>query len=532
MFDFASGDCVVTVDDAHPNAAIWAIAVRPDGRGFVTASADKTVKFWNFNLASDKLSVDLDRQLVLPADVLTVRFNHTKHQSQLLLAVGLLDNTVRIFYDDSLKLFLTLYGHKLPVMCVDMSYDHRLLVSGSADKTVKIWGLDFGDCHRSLFGHSDSVTAVRFVNNTHYFFSASKDGTIRYWDADRFEQILLLTGHKGAVWSLDVSNNGRHLFSSGQDRSIRVWTRTDDLVFIEEEKERMLESQADKAATADTNQQIVTYDRENGGGLFSGANKSQTMIASMSSIDSIRSGESLMAAIDLVEETLTSVKEKYRQTVDKDPTILTKDEKARKEIYEKIEKEICQVNPMFLQLTSFPYLQRNLRQIKLPDLEPALLLLPFHYIKRFFPLITELLRRGYDLELNSRIVLFLLTIHSNQIIATKVFMKELLELQDLLFQNLFAYRNLIGMNQMGFWFMTQQIQRGNEDVQAVTEVSKGGSGGLPAGLITSLTPEMGINADKIAHLDGSNFSQSTASHQNHQTVKAVEPRSAKKAKLV
>jgi U3 small nucleolar RNA-associated protein 12 len=45
-----------------------------------------------------------------------------------------------------------LYGHRLPVLCLDISDDGSLLVSGSADKNVKVWGLDFGDCHRSLFG--------------------------------------------------------------------------------------------------------------------------------------------------------------------------------------------------------------------------------------------------------------------------------------------------------------------------------------------------------------------------------------------
>jgi U3 small nucleolar RNA-associated protein 12 len=94
----------------------------------------------------------------------------------MMLAIGLLDNTIKVFYDDSLKFFLSLYGHKLPVMALDISYDNRILISGSADKTIKIWGLDFGDCHRSLLGHEDSVTRLRFQESTHYFFSASKDG--------------------------------------------------------------------------------------------------------------------------------------------------------------------------------------------------------------------------------------------------------------------------------------------------------------------------------------------------------------------
>ena len=68
------------------------------------------------------------------------------------------------------QFFLSLYGHKLPVLCLDISSDSELLVSGSADRNVKIWGLDFGDCHKSIFAHDDrygvmskmsSVTSLR-----------------------------------------------------------------------------------------------------------------------------------------------------------------------------------------------------------------------------------------------------------------------------------------------------------------------------------------------------------------------------------
>lgn len=56
---------------------------------------------------------------------------------------------------DTFKFFLTLYGHKLPVLCMDISSDGDLIVTGSADKNLKIWGLDFGDCHKSIFAHAD-----------------------------------------------------------------------------------------------------------------------------------------------------------------------------------------------------------------------------------------------------------------------------------------------------------------------------------------------------------------------------------------
>ena len=55
--------------------------------------------------------------LKMTDDVLCVRVSPDGR----LLAVALLDSTVRVFFADSLKFFLSLYGHKLPVLSMDIS---------------------------------------------------------------------------------------------------------------------------------------------------------------------------------------------------------------------------------------------------------------------------------------------------------------------------------------------------------------------------------------------------------------------------
>ncbi|KAJ7317730.1 hypothetical protein JRQ81_003892 [Phrynocephalus forsythii] len=169
LFDLASGNQLENLD-AH-DGALWSISLSSDQRGFVTGGADKCVKFWEFQLVKDengvqkRLSVKQTRVLQLDEDVLCIRYS----PNQKFLAVALLDCTVKIFYTDTLKFFLSLYGHKLPVLCMDISYDGTLIATGSADRNVKIWGLDFGDCHRSLFAHDDSVMYLQFVPKSHLF---------------------------------------------------------------------------------------------------------------------------------------------------------------------------------------------------------------------------------------------------------------------------------------------------------------------------------------------------------------------------
>ena len=212
LFELASIDPVAEIADAHAGA-LWALDVHPDGRTVATGGADNDVKFWAVQAgaggaplaegaddargaASAALELAHARTLRMADDVLAVRYSRARSgaargeaAARQLLAVATLDATVKVFFADTLKFSLSLYGHKLPVLCVDTTDDGALIATGSADKTLKLWGLDFGDCHRSLLAHDDSVTAVRFVPQTHYVFTASKDKTVKYWDADRFEQV-------------------------------------------------------------------------------------------------------------------------------------------------------------------------------------------------------------------------------------------------------------------------------------------------------------------------------------------------------
>ena len=52
LFDIAASVCLATVK-AH-TAEVWSISIRPDKRKFMSGSADKEVKFWEFDLVEDR----------------------------------------------------------------------------------------------------------------------------------------------------------------------------------------------------------------------------------------------------------------------------------------------------------------------------------------------------------------------------------------------------------------------------------------------------------------------------------------------
>jgi U3 small nucleolar RNA-associated protein 12 len=67
--------------------------------------------------------------------------------------VCLQNSQVVINYADTHKMFLKLYGHKLPILSFDLSSDDAILATGSVDKDIRLWDMDFGHSIKAIFAH-------------------------------------------------------------------------------------------------------------------------------------------------------------------------------------------------------------------------------------------------------------------------------------------------------------------------------------------------------------------------------------------
>ena len=125
LYDVGSST-LIEVTKAH-SAEIWGISLRPDGKGLVTGSADKDVKFWDFEIKDvvvndededapratrKSLTMVHTRTLKMTDDVLAIKYSPDGR----FLAVALLDFTVKVFYADTLKFYLSLYGHRVSMI--------------------------------------------------------------------------------------------------------------------------------------------------------------------------------------------------------------------------------------------------------------------------------------------------------------------------------------------------------------------------------------------------------------------------------
>ena len=408
IFDIASSTLLETMK-AH-DRDIWSLQVHPDGKSLVTGSADKSAKFWEFRIVQKEvlgtarkiamLTLFHTRTLKVSDDILAVRYSPDTR----LLAVSTLDSTVKLFFTDTLKLFLTLYGHKLPVLSMDISYDSKLIVTSSADKNVRIWGLDFGDCHKALFAHQDSIMSVAFVQNNnegngHHFFSASKDKIVKYYDGDKFEQIQRLGGHHGEIWAMTIARSGEFLVSASHDKSIRIWRQTDEQIFLEEEREKELEELYENTLLTSLEHDDTVEGDE------------QVVAAGKQTVETLMAGEKIAEALELGMEDLKLMKEYQKaQPVNQKAAMQSR-------------------NPILLannNISASAYVLKTFHRIPAASLQDALLVLSFSQLPALFTFLALWASEGRNIPLTCRILFFMLNIHQRQLVSSRL-MRPLLE---------------------------------------------------------------------------------------------------------
>lgn len=434
LIDLSTSEIIHHIEGAHDDS-IWTIEVTTDGKSILTGSSDKTVKYWEIkvNTLEEKLNLSHTKTLELNESVISIKASDDSKY----LAVSLMDNTVKVFFFDTLKFYLSLYGHKLPVLSCDISFDSKMIITCSADKNVRIWGLDFGDCHKSIFAHDDSIMNIKFFPNSHNFITCSKDKYIKYWDGDKFDQVQKFAAHLGEVWGLSISSDSEFFVSISHDFSIRVWKQDNDEVFIQEEREKEMDElyETDLLTSLDgddiTPRAKTNEDEDDADLDDAGVVRSKTM-------ENLKASEKLIEALDLLNE--------------EDNALL----------------KAMNTNPS-------ENLFNTLTKIKPNQLEDCLLVLPFSYSVKLLKEINKWTKNNDLLQKNtSRLNLIcralFFTVRSNhmELISQndEVFKNEIISLKDQLRTMIKDNSKDIGFNVEGLKFLQQKWAADHSHVYA------------------------------------------------------------------
>lgn len=418
IVDISSGDVIETIE-AHTKE-VWTVSILPNKLGCLTAGGDNTVKLWNTELIDTGMTLIHQKTLMLEDPVLFACVSPDSN----LIAAALLDSTVKIFFMDTLKFFISLYGHKLPITCLDISYDSSIITTGSADRTIKIWGLDYGDCHKSLLAHEDSVTSIKFVPNTHLFFSCSRDGKLKQWDADNFERILTIDAHHGEAWCLSVSPNGNHVVSCGQDRVIRLYEKSHEPLVLEDERET--EREKEEETTLATGSDSVVHGR------------STLHLASRKTVTAEKGAELLLECIEVLTDYKKELLECKRAARDLPP--------------------LPQIMLAFNAKNDTEYFLAVLRKIRTSDFEEILSLLSLSSVCQLLELLLPLLQSaGNETETIVKILVFLLRAHHKPIVSSGNLFLVLRKLQTLAVERINQLNDTVGCNLHGLLYFQREM---------------------------------------------------------------------------
>lgn len=299
---------------------------KPDGAGFVTLGADRRLLLWSIGLTEDKKNAqtpgtrgaakkarmtgaDRDDDNAMSAgaggsgatllqeqeiELTEVPLCAAFSPDGRFFGVGLQNNNVQLFFADTMKPYLSLFGHKLPPTSLSFSTDGTLVASVGMDKSLRFWGTDFGDCHRAIHAHDDYITQVEFLEDTHYVFTVSMDGSVKQWDGDNWTMIQLFRQHQRGLWAVSVTANGTCIATAGADRCIRCFLRTQDIVFPHEEEERMAQEAMDEETAKRAALQKLDGADVNGTGV------AEVGIAGQQTATTAEAAERLMEALDIV----------------------------------------------------------------------------------------------------------------------------------------------------------------------------------------------------------------------------------------
>jgi phospholipase A-2-activating protein len=189
MWDASSGKCVRTIADAH-GSSVLALLALPDSDGFLSGSADKTIKRWDIGHTTD--SGGNASSSLTPSKTITGHAD-TVRGLALMPNVGFLsashDCTARLWTLEG-ETVCVFIGHAALVYsasCVSVSSQTgSLVITGSEDNTAKLWNPNDGSCLQTI-KHPGCVWAVSAFpsggdgENGGDVVTCCADGVARVW---------------------------------------------------------------------------------------------------------------------------------------------------------------------------------------------------------------------------------------------------------------------------------------------------------------------------------------------------------------
>jgi len=192
------------------------VDVTPDGKRAISASSDKTLRFW-----------DLENNVclsLLKGHQNTVKSVRMTPDARIAVSGGY-DNTVRVWNLNEGKCTSILEGHVNTISCVDITPDGKIAISSSRDQTLRLWDLKHGRCLKILKGHQSTVNTVCFTADGHTAVSGGgqNDHTLRIWDMLTGKNQKIIEVPEQEIQCLSITPDGSKAVTVSNNNIIRLW---------------------------------------------------------------------------------------------------------------------------------------------------------------------------------------------------------------------------------------------------------------------------------------------------------------------
>ena len=190
-----------------------AVALRPDGKLALIASADRSVRVWDVETKRDS-----KRLIGHTATVWAAAFSPDGSKA----ISGSVDGTARIWDLSNAQELFKLEGHDAMVSAVAFSADGTKAITGSLDGSVVWWNALTGKEIRRLDGAGKAVYAISLHPKEKLAAIAAERGIV-LWNYATGEVALKWNAHAGAVSTVGYSDDGLSLITGGDDGLVKIW---------------------------------------------------------------------------------------------------------------------------------------------------------------------------------------------------------------------------------------------------------------------------------------------------------------------
>mmetsp|Transcript_25471 Transcript_25471/g.40883 ORF Transcript_25471/g.40883 Transcript_25471/m.40883 type:complete len:274 (+) Transcript_25471:137-958(+) len=197
--------------------SICSLKFSGDGKLLASASADSTVKIWNFKEGT------LVKTLsgIHEAGINDISWG--KKTSKFLCSASD-DNTIVVWNVEEGKVLRRLKGHTKPVFSACFNKSETLIVSGGCDFIIRVWSVRPGKIFKQIPGHTKQITAVDFNNDGKLIVSGSFDGLCRIWETET-GNLLRTIGQDNnfPVYNVKFVPNEKYVLCGTLDGKVCLW---------------------------------------------------------------------------------------------------------------------------------------------------------------------------------------------------------------------------------------------------------------------------------------------------------------------